>query len=226
MKKRESGFTLIELLTVIAIIAILAAILLPVLGRAREQGRRSSCMANLHQIGIAMRLYHQDNKAYPADLVQVGVNLTSIPPVTWWGTPDANGKPQGNGVGLGALYPDYVSAQKAFNCPDNDVTDLNDGKYNSYDGPDPAAGAKAVQEPSPAKYVRVWNGTYAAPAPAERRQLIWRNPDESSVITWCHQHRAQPDLATIRPSDKDLILYLDARTELVPSTECGHAYNK
>ncbi|RYG62462.1 DUF1559 domain-containing protein [bacterium] len=56
----QRGFTLIELLVVIAIIAILAAILFPVFGRARENARRSSCQSNMKQIGIANLQYAQD----------------------------------------------------------------------------------------------------------------------------------------------------------------------
>ncbi|MES2460180.1 MAG: prepilin-type N-terminal cleavage/methylation domain-containing protein [Armatimonadota bacterium] len=56
----KRGFTLIELLVVIAIIAILAAILFPVLAAARGSARKTACLSNLKQIGTAARLYLQD----------------------------------------------------------------------------------------------------------------------------------------------------------------------
>jgi len=60
LRELRKGFTLIELLVVIAIIAILAAILFPVFGRAREKARQTSCLSNLKQIVTGSLIYVQD----------------------------------------------------------------------------------------------------------------------------------------------------------------------
>jgi prepilin-type N-terminal cleavage/methylation domain-containing protein len=66
---RGKGFTLIELLVVIAVIAILAALILPALGRAKAQAARTTCLSNQHQIGFAYHMYTSDNNDYyPAQL--------------------------------------------------------------------------------------------------------------------------------------------------------------
>src|SRR5580658_5363100 len=56
----KRGFTLIELLVVIAIIAILAAILFPVFAQARAQARKTTCLSNNKQVGLALLMYDQD----------------------------------------------------------------------------------------------------------------------------------------------------------------------
>jgi prepilin-type N-terminal cleavage/methylation domain-containing protein/prepilin-type processing-associated H-X9-DG protein len=55
------AFTLVEMLVVIAIIAILAALMLPVFGRAKEEARATVCLGNLHQVGLALQIYVQEN---------------------------------------------------------------------------------------------------------------------------------------------------------------------
>ena len=57
----RSGFTLIELLVVLGIVSLLAALLFPVFVQARAKARQSVCASNLHQIGLAVSLYSQDN---------------------------------------------------------------------------------------------------------------------------------------------------------------------
>lgn len=61
---RRCAFTLVELLVVIGIIALLVAILLPAMNRAKEQGNRIKCGSNLRQLGVAIQLYTEDNKGF------------------------------------------------------------------------------------------------------------------------------------------------------------------
>lgn len=101
--RAKRGFTLIELLVVIAIIAILAAILFPVFGRARENARRSSCMSNMKQIGLGIMQYRSDyDGKYPqAYFYNDGVSSSSL--YTQW---------------TGTTQP-YVKNEQLFVCPSN-----------------------------------------------------------------------------------------------------------
>ena len=105
--KNSSAFTLIELLVVIAIIAILAAILFPVFGRARENARRSSCQSNMKQIGLGVEQYKQDyDNTFPMAYFYVNGTSSGAGYVQW----------------TGAIQP-YVKSTQLFVCP----SDANGG---------------------------------------------------------------------------------------------------
>ena len=101
------GFTLIELLVVTAIIALLAALLLPALARAKQKGQQAACVDNLRQQALALFMYADDN----GDI---------LPPTAY---NDANG----NEVDWPTLLDPYLKSPKIHLCP-NDLVSTN----NSY----------------------------------------------------------------------------------------------
>ncbi len=127
------AFTLIEILVVIAIIGILSAILFPVLSRARENGRKTACLSNMKQLGLAFQQYQQDSRGkYPlAANFQawdkgyghwvsgpVGSSMVSIAPL-----PTSSSDPfteptfsSAANVKDGALFP-YVKSTAVYACP-------------------------------------------------------------------------------------------------------------
>ena len=102
--RRAPGFTLIELLVVVSIIALLIAILLPSLRRARHQAKQVQCMGNLHSIGLAMVMYANDNRQEMPDYDGVGCYGFRIAPGRYQKTAFAGGTignsmyPEGYGV--------------------------------------------------------------------------------------------------------------------------------
>jgi len=100
--KTKRGFTLIELLVVIAIIAILASILFPVFGKAREQARKATCQSNLKQIGLVCNMYSQDWDGFLPGGGETNID-PNIPRPAWVTSLQGH---MGGGIG-----------QKIFICP-------------------------------------------------------------------------------------------------------------
>ncbi len=127
--QRSNAFTLLELLVVIAIIGILAALLLPALGQAKEKTRRTSCASNLRQVSLAIRLYADDwADALPA-------------------LPDPNPYPNGVGAYYKQLVKGYLGlsgpaspSEKIFICPSDRLLQTQIGHaftsytFNGYEG--------------------------------------------------------------------------------------------
>jgi prepilin-type N-terminal cleavage/methylation domain-containing protein/prepilin-type processing-associated H-X9-DG protein len=110
-RNKRSGFTLVELLVVIAIIAILAAILFPVFGRARAKARQASCQSNLKQIGLAMMQYSQDYDERTVPLLYVVLPKYNY----WWGSFTTGDTAYDMNGGL--LNP-YMKNGQILDCPD------------------------------------------------------------------------------------------------------------
>ena len=122
-RSRREAFTLIELLVVIPIIAILMAILMPALGRAREQGRRAACLSNCMQLVLAWSMYADENE----DKIVNGAAGFGNTQSSWgehlneraWievNNFNADWETQLQQIRDGALYP-YTKNVKAYRCP-------------------------------------------------------------------------------------------------------------
>jgi general secretion pathway protein G len=121
----KRAFTLIEILTVIAIIAILAALLFPVLARVKESGKRTACVSNLSQIGKSMLLYMADND----DLFPYAVdNSDKLHPEIWAPYPQFQAQIPGMQLMQDALQP-YVKSKDLFHCPSDSGSKVLDSHF-------------------------------------------------------------------------------------------------
>ena len=152
---KPKGFTLIELLVVIAIIAILAAILFPVFQKVRENARRSSCLSNEKQLGLAFVQYTQDaNEKFPTAYAVDHFSDGHYP--NGW----AN-----------MVYP-FVKSVGVYGCPDDSVAapkisySMNYAIWNHNDG-NPDTGQKLARITAPASTVLLYEGGSRDPMKGE-----------------------------------------------------------
>ncbi len=114
-RRRRAAFTLIELLVVVAIIAIIAAMLLPALGKAREKARIALCVNNAGQMAMALTLYADDHETHLPVAGQPVIG--ACPGNGSWCAP----------TWRGTLYGMYLPEVKLFSCPLNPSNTRGEG---------------------------------------------------------------------------------------------------
>jgi len=123
----KAAFTLIELLVVVAIIAILAGLLLPAMGKARSSADSSKCASNLRQIGAAISLYVGDNNGYLPGPLYSGQPDTFH--ITWSGNNGALPAYLAPYIGLAMPAPNVTATAAIFTCPAYKRTGFTGGDY-------------------------------------------------------------------------------------------------
>ena len=150
---RRDGFTLIEVLVVIVIIAVLVGLLLAAVQSAREAARRASCANNLKQVGLALKMYANEDKAEEFPPFQRASSVDWPAPnynLTWVQPPCSVPNPPSLALGQGveivampdttAMFPEYIPDVNVYICPSdpNGRTVVDGGRWNVDEDPDGA----------------------------------------------------------------------------------------
>ena len=176
---RRRAFTLIELLVVIAVIAVLMAILMPALTRAREQGKRAVCLSNVKQFGLAWVMYADENdqKIVNACTVENTEGHLDSEEPCWvyfhndWDTTEQRIE----GIRNGAMWP-YIGQLKIYKCPTGIRGEVN--TYAIVDAMNGAMGSTAIGAPR-AIYIR---RRTQIKRPGER--MVFVDEGKTSVQSW------------------------------------------
>ena len=196
------GFTLVELLVVIGIIALLISILLPALGKAREQGRTIKCLSNLRQLGMAFAAYTAQNKGSicPPDCQNLANPAVGVATDHWSTILVAMGYVPypANVTSASVLQDDTV-----FRCPSG-IFEVQSGLVTAsrQDGDGAMAQLQTSFKLQPGLLIYNWYGTNAT---------SWGN-------VWSPWRRVPSDSRTSN-SAQDFLLVPDKSTRIINSTE-------
>jgi prepilin-type N-terminal cleavage/methylation domain-containing protein/prepilin-type processing-associated H-X9-DG protein len=196
-----TGFTLVELLVVIAIIALLMAILLPALGRAREAGKRAVCLNNLHQIMVAWNSYAEENN----DKIP-GVYTTKCICLFTTGSNPAHSDCSTNPIyTLHGSYPSWVETPHVWNTDVDASLGSKSNPHRYQDWPDGATNLNgpftvdswkhAIACGSLWKYLKDIK-IYACPVGDKGQMITYAGADAANGIWnqngWCEEGRPEP----------------------------------
>jgi prepilin-type N-terminal cleavage/methylation domain-containing protein/prepilin-type processing-associated H-X9-DG protein len=227
---QNKGFTLIELLVVIAIIGILASLLLPTFGRAKERTRRIVCLNNLKQLGLGSQMYADDS----SDGAYSNTKGVGEADMSW-------------------LYPKYIPTLGTYVCastrnyirpdvkePDGRLADLRKiartkmdpglsykvfgfFRGTNYVGDDYRHGnvRKTIKSVLNYKHTRAMQGLYSyGDAPGPARTMIFSDVYRRNLLT----DQPWSDVASNHGSAGANVTFCDGHVEFIPQREYGDRY--